>query len=259
MKNDHHLPEDHIVAFVDILGFRALLRRMTRDPSIYSLVKNVLNDIAVDHERHRKALVDYERHGWNDERRFPRLRMQMTQFSDNVVMSKPINTEEPKIAAEIVVHLVSDFAARLLRAGVLVRGGIAKGWLYHEGNVLFGEGLVTAYELESGVARMPRIVVADDVVAPMSKFDKENKLLQDSDGFWFINVFSELWYGDQIAIPDPEQFNEVRRFLASALEEVAKAPADLQAKYRWVANQFDAAVDRNAKWPGFTGVEKFNL
>lgn len=239
MNTTHHLPEAHVVAFVDVLGFRALLQRMTMEQETYLLVKNVLREIAQDHAEHYRRLQEYERRGQSEDRLFPWLKIQMSQFSDNVVLSKPINPREPKISAEIITHLTSRFAARLIRTGILVRGGISQGWLYHEGNVIFGEGLVSAYELENNVARVPRIVVADDVVAYISESYRNDNLLRDSDGLWFIDVFSQLWSGKHVAFPDPDQFNEVRRFLKDALEQITHASPDLKAKYRWIANQFN--------------------
>jgi len=47
----------------------------------------------------------------------------------------------------------------LLRQGVLTRGGITKGLLYHSSNIAFGPALIEAYRLESEVAVYPRVVL----------------------------------------------------------------------------------------------------
>jgi len=48
-----HSPfQDRVVAFIDILGFRDLLKRMTAtDPGLFSLIKNALESMLRDEQR----------------------------------------------------------------------------------------------------------------------------------------------------------------------------------------------------------------
>ena len=54
------------------------------------------------------------------------------------------------------------------------RGGVAIGDIYHDDEAVFGPGLVRAYDIESNVAKFPRIVVDHEVLdtcGPISGFN----------------------------------------------------------------------------------------
>jgi hypothetical protein len=80
----------------------------------------------------------------------------MTAFSDCYVLSEVF-------PAWHVVAAVQALGSRLLAEGILTRGGVVQGGAYHNGRVLFGPGIVEAYNLEREVAKYPRIVVSEEV------------------------------------------------------------------------------------------------
>jgi len=58
-----------------------------------------------------------------------------------------------------LVANLSFVGAGLISKGVLFRGGITTGKLIHtEEGILFGQGLIDAYKLETNAARFPRIL-----------------------------------------------------------------------------------------------------
>lgn len=249
-----HLPHERIVAFIDILGFRSLVGRMSTEPAIYKLIRDALGGLAEDARRLRRE--EREMASLNVDIAYtPAIGLRQAHFSDTVVFSQSIDPGTSERAAGIVVHYAAVLAGRLLRAGILVRGGIARGWAFHEGNVLFGKGVVAAYDLESRVSRVPRIVVADDVAGLLDSVEKRQRLQRDSDGFWFIDVLAELWSGDEITMPDAEEFRRLGVRLKDWLHS-ARQDFDLLAKYRWLALQFNRTIDDNRESPGFESVER---
>jgi hypothetical protein len=163
-----------------------------------------------------------------------------------------------------VVSDARELAGTLMKSGVFVRGGIAIGWAYHKSNVLFGDGVVIAYELETHVSRVPRIVLNDDVAGQLDKKDFGHKVKQDADGFWFLNPFVELfcwenWFGEASAIPDPEQYRKVGEYIRTGLAEALKHGPDLVSKYRWLALQFNAAVKETEWHPPMKEVERVDV
>ena len=65
-----------------------------------------------------------------------------------------------------LVHIfssITDLSVRLLTEGLLIRGAVAKGPLYHKQSVMFGPALLDAYGLETNVAMYPRIVLSREV------------------------------------------------------------------------------------------------
>lgn len=81
---------------------------------------------------------------------------------------------------------------------------------------------------------------------------------RDPDGFWFIDVFHQLYRIDgrpmellytgrpPAQTPDVEQFRRVRGFISDELSD-EKAHADQRRwmKYRWLANQFNQALSQD--------------
>src|SRR5207245_1212687 len=82
----------------------------------------------------------------------------VTAFSDSVVIS-----EGGRFGMSGVIAIVRALAGELLKRGILCRGGIAQGRTYHANGIVFGEGMVRAYDLERDVAKTARIVIAHEV------------------------------------------------------------------------------------------------
>jgi len=161
-----------VVAFFDILGWRSEIVNAGTDPEKIG--------------RLRRIVIQYSRL-----LRLPVMApVNVTTFSDNVVISTPPDQNNtPYFLREMATIQVMT-----LSLGFLLRGGIAVGEIYHDDEAVFGPALNRAYELESTVARVPRIVIDDDVaqIGKISGFD----FLEDGIRFLdpFTPKFLELWF-----------------------------------------------------------------
>jgi hypothetical protein len=138
-------------AFIDILGFKEIVRKsVNNEQMVQELVKS-LHAMGERNPHLEKVLgEDFRAH----------------TFSDTILMSE-------KATASGLSHLlyqVQELALNLLRSGLLIRGGIAKGLLYHEESVVFGPAFLEAYRLESNVASFPRVVLNKDVFEDVQKY-----------------------------------------------------------------------------------------
>lgn len=175
----------------------------------------------------------------------------ITAFSDSVVITSggPFGTAG-------LFATVGVLAGEFLKRGILCRGGIARGRMYHADGILFGEGLVRAYDLEREVAKNPRIVIADDV-APSILFlidDQIPLIKRDNDGRLILNVFNHFWRRADIESPDAivgdhwggsadeEGLMLVRRALEDALSRAETRDANILEKVRWAARQFNETL-----------------
>jgi hypothetical protein len=183
---------------------------------------------------------------------------EVTTFSDNVVVSYPnAHVEEPGIPlfesiwTDIVlkdaIRILRGVAERGLRVGLLIRGGISFGQLYHDGDVVFGEAMVDAYELEKTHAKNPRILVSQRIIAKLTNDlpERINALLRDQDGEWHLNYMVEMvrqsitpgdfgtamqWKDVHIALIDRE---------IAALRPFTDGRA---TKWLWFKHHFEAAL-----------------
>ena len=128
-----------------------------------------------------------------------RLSPEFSAFSDHFIASYRLPDDRNGFGKDFRLDLLLQEAQRIigkvsfqsLALGLLVRGGITIGNLHHESGVVFGKGLVEAFELESKVAIYPRIVVGPKIYQEASS-DMKSKLCQDEDGIWHLNYFRAM-------------------------------------------------------------------
>jgi hypothetical protein len=139
--------EERVVAFVDILGFRDLVARMTAGDG--ALVETVSSAFA--------SIERVEKQMYNDVGRAMMPTKEMTFFSDCIAISDLKEHFFGVVVAARSLHI------HLLSGGILTRGAIARGPTFHDKRIIFGEGLTRAYELERHAAVYPRIIVTDEI------------------------------------------------------------------------------------------------
>lgn len=164
--------ERRVVAFYDLLGWRAEIASAGNDPEKIGRLRRMLL-------LYSRLLKDIEGP------------VVVSTFSDNVVIS----TIPDKEATPVFLDTIATLQLHATAKGFLMRGGIAVGNLIHDTEVVFGPALNRAYELESTVANYPRIVVDDDV----AKIGDTGTLLSTENGVSFLDPFTSKYFGDWIA------------------------------------------------------------
>ncbi len=195
--------EKRLVLFIDILGFSNLVSDSSTDPEKLLKVRNSLK--VLERELYReKEFQEYHEERlrnlrnstplspfYKDEKPYVNPgKISYTQFSDSVIISTPYINVQSIIS---LISKVSLLQARFFQEGILFRGGLAYGDMYHKENLCFGPAFNRAYFLENKVAKYPRIVIDNDIISgqlqPTDWTDREkfefNALLQSN-----INTFN---------------------------------------------------------------------
>lgn len=175
---------------------------------------------------------------------------EVTTFSDNVVASYwddhgQLNGLRDDIVCQDCVRLLTTVAERALQLGILIRGGLTYGRCHHTGGVVFGEGMVDAYELESREAVNPRVLVSQKIIdrLKIDRPDNMQTLLRDTDGRWHLNYFIGMkacGVADNSDLP-----NEIDNWLAKTRGIIAEnisnldSQHDKQAKWKWFQERFE--------------------
>ena len=183
MQNKIEGYKEHLTAFIDLLGFKAAID--TKDKQdILELLQSFARQVGDYHYSERPTIYDNITE--------IRIRPTITVFSDNIVISYPIDDEtnpmkniNRRLMGNLLGHIMR-LASYSLSKGFLIRGGIAKGMLYHMENVVFGDALIEAYELESKKANMPRVLISDGV---KDFFGIHDPIVQDKDGKYMLNYW----------------------------------------------------------------------
>jgi hypothetical protein len=253
--------DNRVVAFVDILGFREIVQRMAQQPELFRSIRDILRLIQRQVRQLEKARLLEQKRELNWPKKIARLPLasppEMSAFSDCYVIS-----ESAESGWQVLVT-VQALAAFLLYKGIYTRGGIVKGDAYHKGPVLFGPGVISAYELQA-TARYPRIVVEDRLVKSARWLDGTGRtfFMRDTDGCWFVNplerasrwstLLPELRSRDH---PEGDFLVRVRQHIVSDLSREMRARSrnwEIIVKLRWLAVTFNNLAERR---PGVAAID----
>ncbi len=164
--------DKRLVAFVDILGFKEIVKQSEKDSTkielIYSVLKYLKNwetpenwdlkFVEIEEDAQKKGIRNFEIRG----------KTNCTAFSDSIVISVRVDDNINEMASTLIVNL-AYIGAVLLEKGILIRGAITIGDLIQEDNgTVFGQGLIDSYQLESNYSKYPRIILSDKLVSKLN-------------------------------------------------------------------------------------------
>ena len=144
-----------LVVFLDVLGFGRRVKEIREDNDVASIYgalklihdefeKNITNEeMTEDHALEGKSVV---------------------AFSDSIIISLLFNSKDSRMIGlfdNMLAHLYSIVLSQItcLSKGLFLRGGIAKGGWFREGDIMISDALVKAYEMESRKAKFPILTI----------------------------------------------------------------------------------------------------
>ena len=143
----YHDYDDRYCAYVDVLGFSGLIAKITHSRTaeqkahhfgtVYRLLRTV----------HAPPI--------HPDQFFNLADIKAQSISDAVAISSKVGGH----SLLLLLDLLERFSLNVLSAGFFMRGAVVRGALYHDKEVVFGDALIRAYNLESTVARYPRIII----------------------------------------------------------------------------------------------------
>ena len=147
--------QQSIVAFLDILGFRDLIRRSLTDPEIAETIIETLNQA----QQQLAKLNDPQEQKFIDV-----ADLQVSMFSDSIAFSCP-HISDPSFNG--IAGLVMLWQKEMTTRGFFLRGAIVSGAHYHKGGVLLGPAIIHAYDL-CDLAGWPRVIIHPDLLRSIS-------------------------------------------------------------------------------------------
>lgn len=230
------LYENRAVAFMDILGMRSIVEKITDDESLRLDLHDCLNHIK-NQERYTQIDSSILSH------------FEVSVFSDCIVISAP-----PKDLNSLL-YVCMNLQNELLMLGIALRGGISIGKLTHQDGLVYGAGLVRAYEIESKEANNPRILL-DDALEKTLLQQCFNKLILDidDDNRVIINPLIHDAYIPGSAGLAAEGIDPRQIFLSEVYKNIVSnivlAPNDkCRNKWYWLANRLNNVVSEKPCYP----------
>jgi len=278
----------YVVAFLDILGQRDLLRKLKSLPdkdnqkefdNFISITKKTLGATETfrslffkffkGFKRERpvpkglsmEQLVIYEKLKEIKEKLVPKLQT----FSDTIILYVPLSDDVGNVYADgIYTTLISISGSfiGMMAAGYIFRGGVDIGIAVEiNEEEVYGPAVLKAYDLESKIAKYPRIVMGDELIdflrnstnipdsSPDSKHNKVMSLkcfellFEDGDGRFALDYLGEgvqKIAGEVFAPLVPKAVDFLQR-QAKRLKQ--KRNPDLFLRYESLSNYFDERLD----------------
>ena len=246
-----------LIAFIDILGFKEIVKQSEKDSSKIELIYSVLEYlkdwestekwdlkfVEIEESAQYKGIDNFDLRG----------KTNTTSFSDSIVVSTKIDNNINEMASTLIVNL-AYIGTVLLEKGILFRGGLTIGNIIHFDNgTVFGQGLIDAYMLESKSAKYPRIVLSDKLLNELNcpvelkknSYPYHQYLERFEDG---CVGFHQLIYYQVIESWTKmthelltESLNKVRKVIVSGLDSSFERP-EVFEKYKWLKDQYNKLI-----------------
>lgn len=220
MKYNLRMEDGYLVAFIDIIGFSAMVREnQDVDENTLGLVSNYFVFLENFFDHYSKEYK--EENG-----------IEVIFVSDSIFVAT--KKENFNGLIQEIEYICNQFFVQ----GLSFRGGIACGKLYFEYNIL-GTAVVNAVELEK-IANMPCIIIEKELLASLdsgttiSKFFKPvyfpiNSNVKESEDFLFYDFFSH-----EIAMSEITQYNAIFGCYADTIQENYRECTQEKHKKKWI-------------------------
>jgi hypothetical protein len=235
-----------ITAFIDILGFRNLVKNAKEE--------NKSQNLFLDFHQ---VISTWNNHIENLEKILPspknyKDRYIIRIFTDCILIGCPVREQKPNSNTiegcdefDDVLSLLSLFQLEMINKGYFVRGAIAVDELYMDDIIIYGNSVIEAYEAETKKAKYPRIVLTKSAEMMLMEINKgfvdknygnylSKFFYRDSDGQIFINYLESIKIGE-----DNHQFvdelEKHKNMIESKLIEY-RSDSHYLEKYVWSAN-----------------------
>lgn len=270
-----------LVVFLDVLGFGDKVKKIREDYDLQYIYKalRLIHDEFEKNITNEEMTKDHELKGKT-----------VLAFSDTIVISLFFESEDTQTLGLFdnmlgQLHSIALSQISCLSNGLFLRGGIAKGRWFRDGDIMISDALVKAYEMESHKAKFPIIGIDQQTydylaghqdrrnyaaeIDPVDALFNTTKNGKNTEHYLdYLNigfVSSEDWYcasdRQNYLKAEPEQKMDIlnesykksqlgflkahRQTILSALD---KAPDEsAKSKYRWLCRYHNSIVKEKGK------------
>jgi hypothetical protein len=228
--------EDRIIAFIDILGFGAMIAETVKNDTVQA--DKVRSLVAV------LSLIKNEFRKVEDDAELPDS-FRITYFSDSIVFSLPRHNS---LGLLTVFEILKRIQIKLIARNILLRGGVVVGKLIHEDNLILGPALIEAYNLESKSALYPRITIDPEVMEMSAQehnladglyaikdYDFHKTFEIDFDNTYYIDYFTDV----KEMLEDGDELKYYKNLRALIRNGIRRRDIGIRMKYMWMLRKFN--------------------
>ena len=244
---------NRVIAFIDILGFKDMIENKSKFSYIYEqllFLKGRENS-----EKWNLELIEIEEDAQKkDVTRFDISKSVIcTCFSDTIVVSAEYIQENINEVVSTLIANISQFGAKLISEGILIRGAITIGELFHsKDGVIFGKALIDAHNLEKK-AKYPRIILSNKLISNLNypccskreRYPYHQYINRFDDGF--VGFHQMIYYQvleSWTKMTDCQLKNDlekIRHIIIKGLDASFENP-EVYEKYNWLKCQYNELI-----------------
>lgn len=241
-----YIHEKCLVVFIDILGFKQLIK----NKGIKKEILNFLYEIRNANSVYKYNL--FQENGWTT----GKIDLNIISFSDHIIISIPILPGEHPLKSEEALLFglicnISEFISKIywmgLNSGIILRGAIAMGEMYIDlqNNLIFGDPLVEAVEDEIKLAIYPCVILSKSLLnyihslkqTPQSEYYNykfiEPSIQRDLDGLFYFHYLHLPF-----CLTDASALNKIKEMIENNIKNNKENLKDL-GKWRWLGIYFN--------------------
>ncbi|MCP3775217.1 hypothetical protein NLX71_18255 [Paenibacillus sp. MZ04-78.2] len=200
--------KNHFVAFIDLLGFSSMVKKDLEAPDGTNKYMEELFRVHQETIQLAGGVINLD----------------VVQFSDSVILA----TEFKKENFNEFLWLITKYQFTLFSRGILSRGGVAYGKHYYNNGFLYSLGLIEAYNIESKIAKNPRVIVSSDLLELLYENEEamvtsKLPLIKENDGLLFLDYLSFCEDGIEL-------------FLDTITRGLENGDPKVREKYNWLSD-----------------------
>lgn len=206
-------PKIYAIAYLDLLGTTSKI--VDDKDGLYLFRIRSIYNMAVQFSENEKLVAS----------NFSRIETKI--FSDNIVIAIPLESDHDINGITCLLKFVAIFQHyAAIQSNWLIRGGITIGELFIDKLLVWGSGLIRAYQLESSIAIFPRIVIDHNVLEILGT--NSFFFYRDIDGQFFLNFLNFMSYRDS---ENNDNFiPTIQKSFAELLSEIKKPNGNYDEK-----------------------------
>lgn len=247
--------ENRIVAFIDILGFKEIVKNSEYNSDQLQTIYEALGFLKKREipDKWNMQFVELEKDAQKRGMRGFNIssRTAASAFSDSIVISVQIDIDNINASLSTLISNISFVGSKLMSDGILIRGGMTIGKIVHtDDGIVFGQGLIDAFLLETRSAKYPRIILSDKLIEKLNyplKTDRDsypyhqylNRFDDGCVGFHQMIYLQVLQNSSRMSVIQLlASLKKVKETIIQGLDSTFEYP-NVHEKYTWLKNQYN--------------------
>ncbi|MCL2291142.1 MAG: hypothetical protein FWC34_10675 [Bacteroidetes bacterium] len=250
--------DDRIVAFVDILGFKDIIRKSERSLTKLQFLYQALEFLKRRESSNNWSLQLIEIEECAQKRGVENFDIcgltVCTCFSDSIVVSVKYDKSNINELTSTLIANLSYIGAVLMTKGILLRGGLTIGKLIHMDNgIIMGQALIDAHNLETTSAKYPRIIISDKLIQQLNypietkknSYPYHQYLYRFEDGcvgfhqMIYFQVLQNSSFLNKTRLK--KELKKIRKTIINGLDDSFEN-SEIHAKYQWLKKEYDKLI-----------------